>query len=88
MTPRNPTNADIFRKLDSMDVRVSKLETWKVAEDAARSAVKEYRDSETKARMDKAKYRESRAWIEVLKQASIVLAILGAILYAYYQGLK
>lgn len=46
MAPKQPSNADIYRKLDNMDVRISNLESWKIAEDAAKKAVSEFKTSE------------------------------------------
>ncbi len=43
MSPKQPTNSDIYRKLDNMDVRLTSLESWKIAEDAAKKAVGEYK---------------------------------------------
>jgi len=45
MTPpkRNPTNADIMQKLESMDRRIKSLEDWKIAVEAAKQALKEFK---------------------------------------------
>lgn len=66
-----------------MNSRIGALEQWKIAEDAARAAVKEYREGEEKSRINSLKHREAKAWMDILKQVGIILGIVTAILYAY-----
>lgn len=53
MSPKNPSNADIYRKLDSMDIRITSLESWKIAEDAAKKAIQDYKSGEVSSKRRK-----------------------------------
>lgn len=66
-----------------MNTRVSALESWKIAEDAARKAVSEYRKQEESERMTKLTSTEKQEWLKVAKQIGVVLGIVIVILYAY-----
>lgn len=79
MATKNPTNADILAELKDMNYRIINLETWKIAEDAARKAIRDYKTSEYNAHKD----TETKEWVKVAKQVGIVLGIVIAILYAY-----
>jgi hypothetical protein len=84
MTPKkNPTNSDIYKKLDHMDIRINALESWKIAEDAARKAVSDYRSNESARERDKNLNSESYAKREVLKQTGYILGLLSLALYVY-----
>lgn len=82
-TPKKPTNSDIYRKLDSMDLRLTSLESWKIAEDAAKKAVTDYQTREDARRRDNSLTKESLAKREVLKQVGYILGLLGLALYVY-----
>lgn len=82
MTPqqkKNPTNADIYRKLDDVSNRVGVLEEWKRGLDIAKQAVDEYKKDEQSR-------RESNQRREVLKQVGIILALVAAVLYVYLEA--
>lgn len=82
MTPKqkaNPTNADIYRKLDGVSNRVTTLEEWKRGLDIAKQAVDEYKKDETANRTAQQKR-------ELLKQAGIVLALIAGVLYIFLES--
>lgn len=80
---KNPTNTDILRKLEGMDTRITALESWKIAEDAAKKAIADYRKSEKAQEAEKTMLTESELRVKILKQIGIVLGILTTIAYAY-----
>ena len=58
---------------------IEMLKNWKIAEDAAKAAITEYRKDQelaNRGRKEKTKY-------ELYKQAAYVLGIIGMMLYAY-----
>jgi hypothetical protein len=73
------TNADLLRAINDMGTRVSALESWKIAEDAAKKAVSEYQAGQVQI----LKENETKLWIKVLKQVGIILGILIVLGYAY-----
>jgi hypothetical protein len=80
---RNPTNFDLLTEIRSMNTRIAALESWKIAEDAAKKAVADYVQKEETQRMANLEVHKSREWIALLKQAGVVLGIVISILYAY-----
>ena len=80
---RNPTNADIIRKLDHMNTRIDALETWKITSDAAREAIAEYKRSEIHSSVRKS---DSRVNAELVKNIGIALTIILALITAILAG--
>lgn len=79
---KNPTNLDILKELQVMGQRISALEQWKIADDAAKAAVREYRREEERGIRDGLQNRQAKTWTEVGKQLAVVLGIIATILYA------
>lgn len=71
-----------------MDTRLTAMETWKIAQDAGKAAVDEYRRQET---TDKNNQGKENAY-SLLKDAGpyilIILAGIGVVLYAYASRVK
>lgn len=82
------TNNDLMKRLDGMDSRLIGLETWKIAQDAGKAAVDEYRRQES---TDKQAQGKENAY-SLLKDAGpyilIILAGIGVVLYAYASRVK
>ena len=80
------TNADIIKRLDIMDSRLNTLEVWKVAQDAGKAAVDEYRRQET----SDAKARNNQSITDTIKEITpyviAVLAALAAVIYFHTGG--
>jgi hypothetical protein len=81
--PKNPTIRDVFQKLNNMDVRIGALENWKIAEDAAKKAVFDYRQEEANKASNSIKNKERRERYEVYKQLGYILGLIGVALYVY-----
>lgn len=80
MAPKQPTNADIYRKLDSMDVRISNLESWKIAEDAAKKAIQDYKVGEDTTKR--------RRLVNNIGSFMIALTLLVYLIIQHYSGGK
>jgi len=80
---RNPSNGDLYKLLTNMDARISTLETWKIAKDAANEAVKQYQNSEAKKYSDNIQNRERKQRYEVYKQVGYILGLVSVALYVY-----
>lgn len=78
-TPKNPTNGDLYRKLDSMDTRIATLEQWKIAEDAAKAAVSNYRRQELQSKRDKSKMEVFQALLPFI--IALTALVYGIITY-------
>lgn len=75
MATRQPTNSDILKELRDMSVRISSLETWRLAQDAYKEALAQVKKDEKLAK------DESRR-SDIYKQVMIILGLLVAILTA------
>lgn len=79
---KNYTNADIIKRLDGMDNRLSVIEVWKVGQEAGKAAVDEYRRQESNnnrnSMFDSIK--------DVTPYAIALLVALAAVLYAHAGG--
>jgi hypothetical protein len=90
MANKSPTNADLGVKLDAalqeiknMSNRLVAIEQWKLAEDAYKAALLQVRAEDRETKTNRLKSDEGKAWLNILKQAGIILGIVAAILYAY-----
>lgn len=77
---KNPTNSDIIRKLDAMDTRINALESWKIAEDAAKTAVAQYRQDERQTTQG----RQIGGLIKDLLPLIVALTVLAYALAGHY----
>lgn len=75
MAAKQPTNSVLLTEIKGMNTRISALETWKIAEDAAKAAVSAYKQDETKDQLQK-------GWIEVLSKLSPFLIAATLLIYA------
>lgn len=80
---KNPTNGDLYRLLTDMNARLTTIEQWKIAKDAAAAAVKEYQDREAIKHRDGVITRESVTKREVYKQLGYILGLVSLALYVY-----
>lgn len=90
----NPTIRDVYHDIQEIkDMQLTQaadiviLKDWKAKQEIAKQAIEEYKQQEETERQSNLGNRERAKKIEVLKQVSIVLALLAAILYAYLGSL-
>lgn len=72
---RNPTNSDIYAKLEKMDSRIGALESWRIAEDAAKAAIQQYRRDELSTTKD-------RRWGQLVKDLLPLIVAVTVLAYA------
>lgn len=77
MTPKkNPTLADVYRKLDNMDSRLDLVEKWQSTEDITRKAITQYRQDEQQT-------TKSKQISQLLKDLSPLIVALTVLVYTY-----
>lgn len=77
MTPKkNPTLADVYKKLDNMDSRLNMVEKWQSTEDITRKAVAQYRKDEQQT-------TKSKQVSQLLRDLSPLIIALTILVYNY-----
>lgn len=75
------SNADILSEVRAMNTRITTLESWRIAEDAAKKAVSDYRHNELQD-------QEQKNWLEITQKVGPFLVALTALAYALISSLK
>lgn len=75
------TNTDIIKKLELMDTRLSTIETWKIAQDAGKAAVDEYRRQENSVKATQEQQSVFDSIKTLVPYIVAVLCALAAVLY-------
>ncbi len=66
-----------------MNTRLMVIEDWRRETEIAKKAVAEYQSQQDVKRRAALEAKKSKEWVDLLKQGSVVLGIIIAILYAY-----
>lgn len=90
MTADNPTNADLLKEIRAIRGEQNKMRSdldvvieWKRGLEIGKAAVDEYKRQQSDEQRQKLESRAARSKTEVLKQLGYILALGGAILYAF-----
>lgn len=80
---KNYTNADIIKRLESMDGRIGAIEIWKLSQEAGRAAVDEYKRQEINDRNNRDRQGLYSGLKDIIPYVVLVLGGLAALIYAY-----
>lgn len=81
--PKNPTNSDIWKKLDVMAADIDVLKTWKISQEAAKTAVDEYRRQEASSHVNQSRDTMFQSVKDITPYAIAVLVALASVLYVH-----
>lgn len=80
---KNYTNADIIKRLDDMGSRIEAIETWKIAQEAGKAAVDEYRRQENATNNNKNRNDAYASIKELMPYIIALLVAAAAVLYLH-----